>query len=131
MMKSEGGGYHVFTGGDDNSVGVTLLGQISRDTDIASWTFLKRSIVRKAHAAGIAGVLLVRRGPELLGVSVSNDQRVKLWSIPSNEDENIKLLKGECIGVADAGDIAAIGGPESDTTTVVFAGIGLEAWSLE
>lgn len=130
MMKS-GQGYHVFTGGDDNSVGVTLLGQISRNTDDASWTYLKRSIVRKAHAAAIAGVLLVRRGTELLGVSVSNDQRVKLWSIASSEDESIKLLGGECIGVADAGDIAAIGGPESNTTTVVFAGIGLEAWSLE
>lgn len=130
MMKS-GEGYHVFTGGDDNSIGVTLLGQTSRSTDDASWTFFKRSIVRKAHAAAIAGVLLVRRGTELLGVSVSNDQRVKLWSIPSSEDGNIKLLRGECIGVADAGDIAAIGGPESDTATVVFAGIGLEAWSLE
>ncbi|UKZ65352.1 uncharacterized protein TrAtP1_006545 [Trichoderma atroviride] len=132
MMKSgEGDGYHVFTGGDDNSVGVTLLGQISRNTDTASWAFLKRSIVRKAHAAAIAGVLLVRRGPELLGVSVSNDQRVKLWSIPSSEDGNIKLLRGECIGVADAGDIAAIDGPKNDTATVLFAGIGLEAWSLE
>ncbi|KAL7919672.1 WD40-repeat-containing domain protein [Trichoderma austrokoningii] len=132
MMKSEHGqGYHVLTGGDDNSVGVTLLGQISRNTDTASWNFLKLSIVRKAHAAAIAGVLLVCRGPELVGVSVSNDQRVKLWRIPSSEDGNIELIRGDCIGVADAGDIAAIGGPESDTATVVFAGIGLEAWSLE
>ncbi|UKZ90808.1 uncharacterized protein TrAFT101_005806 [Trichoderma asperellum] len=129
MMKS-GEGYHVFTGGDDNSVGVTLLGQTSRGTGNASWTFVKRSIVRKAHAAAIAGVLLVRRGTELLGVSVSNDQRVKLWSIPGGEDGNIKFLRGGCIGVADAGDIAAVGGPESDAATVVFAGIGLEAWSL-
>jgi WD40 repeat protein len=130
MMKS-GEEYQVFTGGDDNSVGVTLLGQTSRGTDDASWTFLKRSIARNAHAAAIAGVLLVRRNTELLGISVSNDQRVKLWSIPSGEDGSIELLKGECTGVADAGDIAAIGGPESDSATVVFAGIGLEAWSLK
>ncbi|KAM0262891.1 hypothetical protein ACHAQJ_001483 [Trichoderma viride] len=130
MMKS-GQGYQVFTGGDDNSVGVTLLGQTSRSTDDASWTFLKRSIARNAHAAAIAGVLLVRRRTQLFGISVSNDQRVKLWSIPGDDDGNIELLRGECIGVADAGDIAAIGGPESDAVTVVFAGIGLEAWSLK
>lgn len=130
MMKS-GEGYQVFTGGDDNSVGVTLLGRTSGSTNDASWTFTRRSIVRNAHAAAIAGVLLVRRRTGVVGISVSNDQRVKLWRIPSGEDGNIELIRGDCIGVADAGDIAAIGGLESDAATVVFAGVGLEAWSLK
>ncbi|QYS97198.1 hypothetical protein H0G86_004429 [Trichoderma simmonsii] len=131
MMKSVEG-YQVFTGGDDNSVGVTLLGRTSGSTDDASWTFSKRSIVRNAHAAAIAGVLLVRRRTGVVGISVSNDQRVKLWRIPSGGDWNVELIRGECIGVADAGDIAAVGGLEGDdAATVVFAGVGLEAWSLE
>ncbi|KAL7791335.1 WD40-repeat-containing domain protein [Trichoderma ceciliae] len=130
LMESREG-YQVFTGSDDNSVGVTLLGRTSGSTDDAGWAFLRRSIARKAHAAAIAGVLLVRQRTEVLGLSVSNDQRVKLWKIPSGEDGNIELLTGECIGVADAGDVAAVGGSESDAVTVVFAGVGLEAWSLE
>ncbi|UKZ75389.1 hypothetical protein TrVFT333_003073 [Trichoderma virens FT-333] len=130
-MMDSGEGYQVFTGGDDNSVGVTLLGRISGSTDDASWTFLRRSIVRNAHAAAIAGVLLVYRRTGVVGISVSNDQRVKLWRIPSGGDGNVELIRGECIGVADAGDIAAVGGLERDAATVVFAGVGLEAWSLK
>ncbi|RFU74019.1 wd repeat [Trichoderma arundinaceum] len=130
MIKS-GEGYQVFTGSDDNSVGVTLLGRTSGGTEYASWTFLRRSIARRAHAAAIAGVLLVRRGSDVLGISVSNDQRVKLWKVPSAEEGNIELIRRECIGVADAGDIATIGGLESGPATVVFAGVGLEAWGLE
>ncbi|KAL6813472.1 hypothetical protein GGI42DRAFT_339566 [Trichoderma sp. SZMC 28013] len=114
-----------------DGVGVTLLGRTSGSTDDASWTFSKRSIVRNAHAAAIAGVLLVRRRTGVVGISVSNDQRVKLWRIPSGGDWNVELIRGECIGVADAGDIAAVGGLEDGAATVVFAGVGLEAWSLE
>ncbi|KAL7943247.1 WD40-repeat-containing domain protein [Trichoderma barbatum] len=130
MMES-GQGYQLFTGGDDNSVGVTLLGRISGSTDDAGWTFSRRSIVRNAHAAAIAGVLLVRQSTGVVGISVSNDQRVKLWRIPSGGDENVELIRKECIGVADAGDITAVGGLESGAATVLFAGVGLEAWSLK
>ncbi|KAL7939637.1 hypothetical protein V8C35DRAFT_275443 [Trichoderma chlorosporum] len=130
MMRSEEG-HQVFTGGDDNSIGVVSLGQTSGGTEEANWTFLKRSVVRNAHAAAIAGVLLVRRSAEVVGISVSNDQRVKLWRIPSGDDGNVELIRKECIGVADAGDIAAVSGLESDAATVVFAGVGLEAWSLK
>ncbi|KAL6876568.1 WD40 repeat-like protein [Trichoderma novae-zelandiae] len=130
MIKS-GEGYQVFTGGDDNSVGVTWLGGTSGSTDGASWAFSRRNIVRKAHAAAIAGVLLIRRRTGVVGISVSNDQRVKLWSIPSGEDGNVELIRGGCIGVADAGDIAAVGDLDSGAATIVIAGVGLEAWSLK
>ncbi|PTB77943.1 WD40 repeat-like protein [Trichoderma longibrachiatum ATCC 18648] len=129
-MIESGEGYQVFTGGDDNSVGVAWLGGTSGSTGGASWAFSRRSIVRRAHAAAIAGVLLIRRHSGVVGISVSNDQRVKLWSIPSDEDGNVGLIRGNCIGVADAGDIAAVGNLDSGTATIVIAGVGLEAWSL-
>ncbi|KAH0492527.1 hypothetical protein TgHK011_007476 [Trichoderma gracile] len=129
-MIESGEGFQVFTGGDDNSVGVTWLGGISGSTGSASWAFSRRNIVRRAHAAAIAGVLLIRRPTGVVGISVSNDQRVKLWSIPSGEDGNVELIRGDCIGVADAGDIASVGDLDSGTATIVIAGVGLEAWSL-
>ncbi|TFB07132.1 Regulator of Ty1 transposition protein 10 [Trichoderma ghanense] len=130
-MIESGEGYQVFTGGDDNSIGVTWLGGTSGSTDGASWAFSRRSIVRRAHAAAIAGVLLIRRRTGVVGISVSNDQRVKLWSIPGGEDGNVELIRGDCIGVADAGDIAAVGDLDSGTATIVIAGVGLEAWGLK
>ncbi|PTB68848.1 WD40 repeat-like protein, partial [Trichoderma citrinoviride] len=130
-MIESGEGYQVFTGGDDNSVGVTWLGATSGSTDGASWAFSGRSIVRRAHAAAIAGVLLIRRRTGVVGISVSNDQRVKLWSVPSDQDGNVELIRGDCIGVADAGDIAAVGDLDNGMATIVIAGVGLEAWSLK
>ncbi|EGR47306.1 uncharacterized protein TRIREDRAFT_122689 [Trichoderma reesei QM6a] len=130
-LIDSGEGYQVFTGGDDNSVAVTWLGGTSGSTGSASWAFSRRNIVRRAHAAAIAGVLLIRRRTGVVGISVSNDQRVKLWSIPSGEDGNVELIRGDCIGVADAGDIAAVGDFDGGMATIVIAGVGLEAWSLK
>ncbi|OTA00379.1 hypothetical protein A9Z42_0081310 [Trichoderma parareesei] len=130
-LIESGESYQVFTGGDDNSVAVTWLGGTSGSTGSASWAFLRRNIVRRAHAAAIAGVLMIRRRTGVVGISVSNDQRVKLWSIPSGEDGNVEMIRGDCIGVADAGDIAAVGDLDSGTATIVIAGVGLEAWSLK
>ncbi|KAF4973419.1 hypothetical protein FSARC_313 [Fusarium sarcochroum] len=126
-------GFLVLTGGDDNGLGVTTLVPMSHDAGNRRYTTSSRGIVRKAHAAAINGLVLVRRGEETFGISVSNDQRVKVWRIQPN---NVKLIADAYSGVADPGDIVIAGkhnsgaNAESDEKfQVVLAGVGAEVWS--
>ncbi|KAF4344657.1 WD repeat WDR6 [Fusarium beomiforme] len=119
-------GFLVLTGGDDNGLGVTTLVPMSTGSDKRRYTTSSRSIVRKAHAAAINGLVLVRRGDETFGITVSNDQRVKVWRIQEN---NVKLVADAYSGVADPGDVAAMGETDGDKVKVVLGGVGAEVWS--
>lgn len=120
-------GYLVVTGGDDNGLAASSIVPSLRVADsIQAYTVASRGIVRKAHAAAINGVLMVRRGDEVTAVSVSNDQRVKTWRVSSTE-RRIELLRDEYSGVADAGDIDFVGG---DTAKVILGGVGVEVWDI-
>ncbi|KAM0564575.1 hypothetical protein ACHAPJ_000789 [Fusarium lateritium] len=126
-------GFLVLTGGDDNGLGVTTLAPMSHDAGNRRYTTSSRGIVRKAHAAAINGLVLVRRGEETFGISVSNDQRVKVWRVQPN---NVKLIADAYSGVADLGDIAIIGkhiiggnAVSDEKLQVVLAGVGAEVWS--
>ncbi|KAK1731733.1 WD domain-containing protein [Colletotrichum acutatum] len=125
----------VLTGGDDNALGiVTLVSDSSSSSSSSSdadnmndggfenWT---RAGVRKAHAAAINGLtVLGERGGRIDFVTVSNDQRVKMWRLGWREGvEEITLLADEYSGVADAGDIEIIGDGK-----VAVGGVGLEVW---
>ncbi|KAH7269673.1 WD40-repeat-containing domain protein [Fusarium redolens] len=119
-------GFLVLTGGDDNGLGVTTLVPMSNESDKRRYTTSSRGIVRKAHAAAINGVVLVRRGGETFGITVSNDQRVKVWRVQVN---NVKLVADSYSGVADPGDIAVIGESDGEKVKVVLGGVGAEVWS--
>lgn len=125
-------GFLVLTGGDDNGLGVTTLVPMSNEAGNRRYTTSSRGIVRKAHAAAINGLVLVRRGENTFGISVSNDQRVKVWRVEPN---NIKLVADAYSGVADPGDIAIIGkhacaeGGSDEKLEVVLGGVGAEVWS--
>ncbi|KAK5992823.1 Endosomal recycling 2-like protein [Cladobotryum mycophilum] len=118
MVKTDEG-YLVFTGGDDNGVGVALVEETSGNTDTHSWKVSSRGVVRKAHAAAVTGVALLCRGTEVFGVSVSNDQRVKAWRIASGRERRVGLLGEVCSGVADVGDISLIDHPAETRATIV------------
>ncbi|KAF4449451.1 hypothetical protein F53441_7313 [Fusarium austroafricanum] len=119
-------GFLVLTGGDDNGLGVTTLVPMSNEAGDRRYTTSSRGIVRKAHAAAINGLVLVRRGDETFGISVSNDQRVKVWGVEPNK---VKLVADAYSGVADPGDIAVIGKHEGERVKVVLGGVGAEVWS--
>lgn len=121
-----GGSYQVMTGGDDNALGVAI---ISEDDDGIGYIFSARGIVRRAHAAAITGVVLVRRDEEddVMGVSVSNDQRVKVWKIASDDEQRVELVGSAYSGVADPGDVALI--CQGSDQRVVLGGLGVEVWS--
>ncbi|KAF4971324.1 hypothetical protein FZEAL_9883 [Fusarium zealandicum] len=123
------GGFQLLTGGDDNGLGVASIVPLSDEPGNRRYTISKRGIVRKAHTAAINGLVLVRRGGETFGVSVSNDQRVKIWGI---EPDKVRLLADQYSGVADPGDIDVIGdsGRENGGRfRLLVGGVGVEVWS--
>ncbi|KAF7546599.1 hypothetical protein G7Z17_g8323 [Cylindrodendrum hubeiense] len=125
-------GFQVLTGGDDNGLAVTSLEVLSDDAGIRRYTVSSRAIVRKAHAAAINGVALIQRGEATLGVSVSNDQRVKVWQIGS---ERTELVADEYSGVADAGGVEVMASTHdddenSDRLRLIVGGVGVEVWTV-
>lgn len=122
-------GFLVLTGGDDNGLGITSLIPLVGEEQTRRFTVSRRGIVRKAHAAAINGVAVLERGEETLGVSVSNDQRVKVWRIGT---ERTELVADEYSGVADAGDVVVVGSASNHTnqSKLVVGGVGVEIWTL-
>ncbi|KAF6820685.1 WD repeat domain-containing protein [Colletotrichum sojae] len=110
----------VFTGGDDNALGITTL------DPGAGFAPTGRAGVGKAHAAAINGLTVLKatgRG-EVVYATASNDQRVKMWKLGWRGGvEEVTLLADEYSGVADAGDLKVIEGGK-----VVVGGVGLEVW---
>lgn len=122
-------GFQVLTGGDDNGLGVTSLAVLSDEAGIRRYTVSGRGIVRKAHAAAINGVALIQRGEATLGVSVSNDQRVKIWQIGSEKTE---LVADEYSGVADPGGVEVMASTPDDENSdrLIVGGVGIEVWTV-
>ncbi|TID07180.1 Regulator of Ty1 transposition protein 10 [Colletotrichum higginsianum] len=113
----------VLTGGDDNALGITTL-ESSADGGFAP---ASRAGVRKAHAAAINGLTVLRTtadGRGVVFVTASNDQRVKMWRLRWRGGvEEVTLVADEYSGVADAGDVEVI-----EDEMVVVGGVGLEVW---
>lgn len=109
--------YAILTGGDDNALGYLsfTLGQAGE------FTIREEPVlVRSAHAAAINGAVMLRREGEIMAVSVSNDQQIKLWRVR----QGLRLLAQAYSGVADAGDLVPVG------EGVMLGGVGVEVWSL-
>ncbi|CAM1504338.1 Fc.00g019290.m01.CDS01 [Cosmosporella sp. VM-42] len=127
-LRSTSEGYLVLTGGDDNGLGVTSVTPLPSDAGTRRYTVSHRGIVRKAHAASINGVLLVSRGKETLGVTASNDQRVRVWRIGS---DHVKLVADRYSGVADPGDIEVLNNVGNEgSIQVMVGGVGVEVWGV-
>ncbi|KAI9899197.1 hypothetical protein N3K66_005658 [Trichothecium roseum] len=120
---------YILTAGDDNALGLTVLSP-GPDRRI-----LNRGIVRRAHAAGINGVVVTATttvtttapgsgGPEVVVMctTVSNDQRVKTWRVRTGRDCRIEKVSEVRSGVADPSDVGLLG------EHVVVGGVGLEVW---
>lgn len=131
-MVMDGDTFQILTGGDDNAIGFTEVAEVKTE-DGVEYKFATRGIVRKAHAAAINGVALLpqdqaNHNGDLLGVSISNDQRIKVWRIAKNSNQRVGLVSSMSSGVADPGDIAVVG--PGSLRQVILAGVGLEAWSV-
>ncbi|KAH7156307.1 WD40-repeat-containing domain protein [Dactylonectria macrodidyma] len=129
-LKATPEGFRVLTGGDDNGLGVASLTVLSGEAGIKRYTVSNLGIVRKAHAAAINGVALIQCGSATLGISVSNDQRVKLWRIGL---EMMELVADEYSGVADPGGLDVMESTsdnvDNEKLKVIVGGVGIEVWT--
>ncbi|SPO02313.1 uncharacterized protein DNG_04986 [Cephalotrichum gorgonifer] len=123
----EGAGYVVTTGGDDNALAVTWLTPDSEG--MGALTVSGRTIVRSAHAAAINGVVGLTGGNRV--VSVSNDQRVKVWEVSGDvsggKPPTVRLVEDMYSGVSDACAVEYLG----CTGEVVVGGVGTEIWRVD
>lgn len=100
------GSNFVITGGDDNAIGITRIGNGDDD----AWTTLS---LPSAHAAAVTGVAIVRHEHEgFLLASASIDQRIQLWRVRIKADQpgvqgvQIKRLRSYYTPVADVSSLA-------------------------
>lgn len=132
-MVRVGDDIQILTGGDDNGIGYMEITEVNDESGSTGYKFASRGIVRRAHAAAINGVALLLQdhadhNGDILGVSVSNDQRIKVWQIAKNNPRRVALLSSMNSGVADPGDIAVV--CQGGSRQVILGGVGLEAWSV-
>ncbi|KIE01273.1 WD repeat protein, partial [Metarhizium majus ARSEF 297] len=131
-MVRQNGIFHILTGGDDNGLGFTEVAEVRDDAGHTEYRFAGRGIVRGAHAASVNGVALLAQGQDDgrdgLVVSVSNDQRIKIWRIAKSNPQRVTLVSCISSGVADPGDVAVV--DQGSSRQVILGGIGVEAWSV-
>lgn len=119
----------IFTGGDDNAIGITRTGGSGRET--------RTLFVPRAHAAAVTALAIVSKQSNRLHiVSASIDQRVRLWQVdmdvtqPGIDGIDIKLLKNCFTPVADVSSIETIALPGGNRGVLV-CGVGMDIWKLE
>ena len=133
----------VATGGDDNALAFTIVTY----EDEAGWYDSSSLIVPSAHAAGITALAVLdlksnemkQRSSEVLIVSASNDQVIKLWAISidtgrsGTEGLKVKKAASYTSAVADVSSVAVFStnwvGLRHELK-VVISGVGTEVWSI-
>ncbi|KAK4229028.1 putative cytosolic iron-sulfur protein assembly protein 1 [Podospora fimiseda] len=121
----------IATGGDDNALGFVDL---VYDSTGQGFSVEGRYRVKSAHAAAVTGLCAVSTSEKgvIVVVSVSNDQRVKLWRGEGGRGGfKVKLLDNKYSSVADAGDVEVITSEGSGGRRVIVGGVGMEVWDLE
>lgn len=130
-LRATSEGFQVVTGGDDNGLGISSLTPLLHGVDCRRYMVSSRGIIRKAHAASINGIALAQRGEETLGVTVSNDQRIKVWRIGT---ERTELVVDAYSGLADPGDVELMmheaSVEKAGELRFVVGGVGVEVWTI-
>ncbi|KAK4173644.1 WD40-repeat-containing domain protein [Triangularia setosa] len=125
VVSPHDGRYIIATGGDDNALIVADLGI----DDGGKYKVNGRYRVSSAHGAAVTGLKIVRDDADLIEVvTVSNDQRIKLWRAESGQDgQGIKLSlqDNRYSGIADVGDVEVI-----SSGKVMVGGVGMEVWDF-
>jgi WD40 repeat protein len=134
----------IVTGGDDNALAVSIY-RIRESLKEGSAS--SSVVLRSAHAASITGLSILPgpggADPSLSIISSSNDQRVKVWDVRiDNEDQtredgcHVEIMKvGDTFtSVADVGDLAVFSTPRNcegrSSKNVLIVGNGMEIWNV-
>lgn len=117
----------IFTGGDDNALGITL---ITADNECTL-------VVPSAHAAAITGLaVLATQDQRLWLVSASLDQRLKVWRLdvdlgqPGVAGIEVELWQNVFTAVADASSLATCESGNGGSGLLV-CGVGIEIWGFQ
>ncbi|KXS97508.1 hypothetical protein AC578_4593 [Pseudocercospora eumusae] len=129
----------IITGGDDNAIGLTILGD-DDDDGMKKKKKKKKTcvVVPRAHAAAVTALAVVGGGggKEEDGgfwlVTAGVDQRVKIWEIEVDEGIGIKvkLLQERFTAVADVSCMEAAR-LEDGQIGIVLCGVGMDVWRIE
>jgi WD repeat-containing protein 6 len=123
--------FAMITGGDDNTISITLLTEKEGGN---GYEFCPQGRVFTAHTAAVTGVKIVKADShEILAVSCSNDQRIKTWKVPLSKSQSkdeyllggVQLLVNQNSAVADPGDIVLLQAQKQ----IMLVGVGVECWS--
>jgi hypothetical protein len=133
----------IISGGDDNTLGCTILSFDDETVEYISSSL----IVRSAHAAAVTaiGTLNIDMGighskdMSLDVVTASNDQMIKIWNVkvdsrkPSVKGINIIKVGKYASPVADISSLAVFEGAKNGSyakdAKVLICGVGAEVWS--
>jgi WD repeat-containing protein 6 len=138
----------LFTGGDDNAIGVTILRIGDGDQDFTTTHQSTGTIlIPRAHAAAVTACKLVNLTPtdgsEFLvrAVTTSNDQQVAVWDIgidgTKNGVEGVNVMRIDKVptAVADASALVLIDNDDTEgqekEISVVVCGVGMESWRMK
>ncbi|KXL46031.1 hypothetical protein M433DRAFT_66301 [Acidomyces richmondensis BFW] len=118
----------VITGGDDNAIGITRIGN-----DDDTWMTLS---LPRAHAAAVTGIAIVRHEHEgFLLASASIDQRIQLWRVmiqadrPGVQGVKITKLASYYTPVADVSSLALYRFGDG-RSGLLIGGVGMDLMAL-
>lgn len=111
----------VFTGGDDNAIGISIIEQNSDNSRIL--TGKVTSFIEDAASSTVTSCQLFNNGTNLITTSV--DQRVRIWNISSDNKLNLKDTKYTTI--ADTGSCNVVT-DNDNTQSILLGGVGLSVW---
>ncbi|KAI6877069.1 WD40 repeat-like protein [Hortaea werneckii] len=117
----------IFTAGDDNAIGISRIDKIGT---------IKTLVIPRAHAAAVTGLAIVPEMDNVLSlISVSIDQRLKLWEISLDitshgaDSIDVKLKRNVSTSVADVSSIKVCKLVD-ESNAVILAGVGMDVWRI-
>lgn len=130
------GSRFVFTGGDDNAVGITRVSG-SADSEVMAWSLL----IPKAHAAAVTALAVFEEQSKhgtatYTLVSSSIDQRIKVWQINVSlvkhgiEGVDVQLVQNSFTAVADMSSMEKIQCVD-ESRKVLLCGVGMDVWKID
>lgn len=112
----------IYTGGDDNSLGISILHIDEKTSKIAGSV---QSLEPNAAASTITSSYLISRAAKLVTTSV--DQIVRVWDVSKDK---LVLEEKRYTTVADTGTSDCVDIDDS-TTLLLVGGVGLSSWVLQ
>jgi len=141
-----GGRSVVFSGGDDNAIGLTVASTTIDTRDAGSRIKLSTLLLPRAHAAAVTTIVVLsttvhsEHGSTTITFMTSgNDQRIKIWDVTIMDSESqagqmrVRRLVNKPTTIADISSMTRLDDVSDDRTTVMsvaICGIGIDTRTI-